>query len=66
MSLDKPCHNIAERAVDVLMRIMEGETVPKGHFMGYRAYRLGAKAEKLAVPLRRLVLPKNASRMEER
>lgn len=53
IALDKPGCNIAERAVDALTHIINDDTLPKGHFIGDRAYLPGSKAEKLAMPLRR-------------
>ena len=51
-SMDKPGHRIAENAVQSLDHLIADPSAPKGHFMGDRAYLPGAKAEKLALPLR--------------
>lgn len=53
MSLDKPGHNIGIRAVDALTHIIKDETLPRGFFIGDRAYLPNSKPENLALPLRR-------------
>ena len=53
MSLDKPGHNIGKRAQDALSHIMSDDELPKGYFIGDRAYLPNSKPENLAIPLRR-------------
>lgn len=52
MSLDKPGHNIGKRAQDALSHIMNDAELPKGYFIGDRAYLPNSKPENLAMPLR--------------
>lgn len=53
MSLDKPGHNIGKRAQDALSHIISDPEMPKGYFIGDRAYLPNSKPENLAMPLRR-------------
>lgn len=53
MSLDKQGHNIGIRAVDALTHIIKDETLPRGFFIGDRAYLPNSKPENLVLPLRR-------------
>lgn len=52
MSLDKPGHNIGKRAQDALSHIISDPEMPKGYFIGDRAYLPNSKPENVAIPLR--------------
>ncbi|AIL96477.1 hypothetical protein [Corynebacterium ureicelerivorans] len=52
MALDKPGHNIGKRAQDALSHIINDSEMPKGYFIGDRAYLPNSKSENLAIPLR--------------
>ncbi|MHC2850522.1 hypothetical protein ACUXOC_001995 [Corynebacterium mucifaciens] len=52
MALDKPGHNIGTRAQDALSHIIDDPDLPKGYFIGDRAYLPNSKPENLAIPLR--------------
>lgn len=52
MSLDRPGVRVAENALKSLDHIIQDESLPKGNFVGDRAYFPMAKADDLQVPLR--------------
>lgn len=52
MSLDKPGHSISERARDALSHITADPTMPRGYFIGDRAYTPLARPDKLQEPVR--------------
>lgn len=52
MGMDKPGHRIAENALNSLDHIINDPGLPRGKFVGDRAYVPGAKAESLQIPLR--------------
>ena len=53
ISLDKPGHHIAERAIDAMRHVIADADAPRGTFVGDRAYLYGAHQDKLQLPLLR-------------
>lgn len=53
ISLDKPGHHVAERAIDSMRHILTDPDSPRGTFVGDRAYLYGAHQDKLQLPLLR-------------
>jgi len=53
MSMDRPGHNPAVRALEAIRHLMGGDDVPKGTIVGDRAYFPNARVENYHEPLRR-------------